>query len=184
VFATDGKFYTLGADKLPRGRGFGEPLRISIDLANDQQIVAFRVHRPGGKLIVASTDGRGFVVAEEDAIAQTRAGKQVLLPGDGARASFCVALTASHIAAIGDNRKILILPASQMPSMGKGRGVMIQRYKDGGLADLICLDPANGLVFPFGTRTRTVTDLTPWMGDRASAGRLAPPGFPRNNKFE
>jgi topoisomerase-4 subunit A len=183
VFATDGRVFTLAADKLPRGRGFGEPLRLSIDLANDQSIFAIRLHRPGTKLIVASSDGRGFIVPEEQVIAQTRTGRQIVLPADGAKAEFCVPVTGTHVATVGDNRKILIFPVEQLPTMGKGRGVMLQRFKDGGLSDVISMTPAAGLNFPFGTRQRTVTDLTPWLGDRAGAGRLAPPGFPRDNKF-
>ncbi len=183
VFATDGRVFTLAADKLPRGRGFGEPLRLSIDLANDQSIFALRLHRPGTKLIVASSDGRGFIVPEEQVIAQTRTGRQIVLPADGAKAEFCVPVTGTHVATVGENRKILIFPVEQLPTMGKGRGVMLQRFKDGGLSDVISMTPAAGLNFPFGTRQRTVTDLTPWLGDRAGAGRLAPPGFPRDNKF-
>lgn len=185
LFTSDGRFYTLGADKLPRGRGFGEPLRLMIDIGNDQELLTLSVHRPGGKLLVASDDGRGFVLAESDALAQTRAGKQILVPGDGAKAMMCLPVSASHLAVIGTNRKILIFETSELPEMGRGRGVMLQRYKDGRLADAQFMEPAQGLVFPFGGagRVRTVTDLAPWLGKRAGTGRLAPPGFPRNNKF-
>jgi topoisomerase-4 subunit A len=183
VFASDGKCYTLAADKLPRGRGFGEPIRLMIDLGNDQDIVSLLVHRPGGKLLVASSDGRGFLVQEEDALAQTRSGKQVLAVGDGARAIVAVPATAAHVAVVGDNRKLLIFKTDELPEMARGRGVILQRYKDGGMSDAKFVDLKQGLAYPTGSRTRTVTDLTPWIGERAQAGRMAPVGFPKSNKF-
>ncbi len=183
IFSTDGKFYTLGCDKLPGGRGFGEPIRLSIDLANDQDILALQVHRPGGRLLVAATDGKGFLVKEEEALAQTRSGKQVLLPGDGAKAMVCLAVDKPHLAVIGDNRKILIFATEEIPEMTRGRGVMLQKYKDGGLSDARFLTLDEGLTYPFGGRQRQITDLSPWLGKRAQAGRLAPVGFPRNNRF-
>ncbi|MFD2262380.1 DNA topoisomerase IV subunit A [Lacibacterium aquatile] len=183
IFATDGKFYTLAADKLPRGRGFGEPLRLSIDLPNDQDMLTLQVHKPGGRLLVAANDGKGFIVKEEDAVAQTRSGKQVMVGREDAKPVFCVPATHSHLAVIGENRKILIMPTEEVPEMTRGQGVMLQKYKDGGLSDVRFMDPAEGLSFPFGGRVRTVADLSPWLGKRASSGRLAPVGFPRNNKF-
>jgi len=182
-FASDGRFYTVLGDRLPRGRGFGEPLRLMIDLGNDQDIVALQVHRPGGKLLVAATDGRGFVVAEEEAVAQTRAGKQILLLGEGAKALACLSLIQDHVVVIGDNRKMLIFETQEIPDMARGRGVILQRYKDGGLADIRFLKLEDGISFPFGGRQRTVSDLRPWVGKRAGTGRLVPAGFPRNNKF-
>lgn len=184
LFSSDGRFFTLAPDKLPRGRGFGEPVRLSHDLGNEAELLALFVHRPDGRLLLASSDGRGFVVAEPDTLAQTRAGKQVLLLGDeGARAKLCLPVAGDHLATLGDNRKLLIFPLSEIPDMTRGRGVLLQRYGDGGLADARMLTLAEGLTFPYGGKTRTVTDLTPWMGKRAGTGRLAPPGFPRNNRF-
>jgi topoisomerase IV subunit A len=183
LFATDGRFYTLSAGKLPRGRGFGEPIRLAIDLANDHDMVALFVHRPGGKLLVASDDGRGFIVASDDALAQTRAGKQVLTPGDGARAHRCVEVAGDHVAVIGDNRKLLIFPLAELPEMARGRGVMLQRFADGGLSDVCTLNLAEGLSFAAGERTRTMTELDLWLGKRAQAGRMPPHGVGRDKRF-
>jgi len=183
LFATDGRFYTLSAGKLPRGRGFGEPIRLAIDLANDHDMVALFVHRPGAKLLVASDDGRGFVVEADDALAQTRAGKQVLTPGDGARAHRCAEVKGDHVAVIGDNRKLLIFPLAELPEMARGRGVTLQKYHDGGLSDVTTLNLADGLAFAAGERTRTMTDLALWVGKRAQAGRMPPHGVGRDKRF-
>ena len=186
AFASDGKFYTIFADKLPRGRGFGEPLRLLVDLGNEHDLVTLRVHQPGQKLLVASSDGRGFLVPEEEALAQTRAGKQVLTLGDeGARGVLAVPQTSQHLAVVGDNHKLLIFKTDDVPVMSRGRGVILQRYKDGGLSDAKFIDPKEGLSYPYGggKRTRTVEDIRAWIGERGQAGRIAPPGFPKNNKF-
>ncbi|MBI3512794.1 MAG: DNA topoisomerase IV subunit A [Proteobacteria bacterium] len=184
LFATDGRFYTLAAGKLPRGRGFGEPLRLAIDLANDHDVVAMFVYRPGAKLLVASDDGRGFVVAADDAVAQTRAGKQVLTPAEGARAHRCAEVKGGHVAVIGDNRKLLIFPLAELPEMARGRGVTLQKYHDGGLSDVTTFNLADGLTFAAGERTRTMTeDLAVWLGKRAQAGRMPPHGVGRDKRF-
>ncbi len=182
-FATDGRFYTIGGDKLPSGRGFGEPLRLMIDLANDADIAKVMAHRPGRKLLVASGGGRGFVVEENAVVAQTRAGKMVLDPGDGDKAAFCLPAEGDAVAIIGDNRKLLVFMAEEIPTMTRGRGVMLQKYRDGGIADIKVFTLAEGLSWPLGDRTRTELDLTPWLGKRASVGRLPPTGFPRSNRF-
>jgi len=182
-FATNGRFYTLGGDRLPRGRGFGEPVRDLIDLANGHDLVALFVHRPGARLLVAASDGRGFVVAEDDVLAQTRHGKQVLNLAAGAEAAVCVAVVGDHVAVIGDNRRLLVFPLAEVPVMSRGRGVILQRYRDGGLADAKTFTLANGLSWRLGERTRTETDLAPWLGRRAQAGRLPPRGFPAANRF-
>jgi topoisomerase-4 subunit A len=184
LLATDGRFYTLGADKLPRGRGFGEPLRLMLDLGQEEEIVSIQVHRPGSKLLVASSDGRGFVANADDALAQTRAGKQILTPSDGAKASHCLMIgNENGVAVIGQNRRLLIFKLEEVPEMARGRGVILQRYGDGGMSDLKLFVMAEGLTHPFGERMRTVTDLTPWLNRRAAQGKLPPTGFPRNNKF-
>ena len=189
VFATNGRLYTLGADKLPGGRGFGEPLRLMIDLPNDQDVIAMMLHRPGGKLLVASSEGQGFLVPEEEVIAQTKNGKQVLNVSGGAEAQVCRPLPegADSVAVVGDNHKLLIFPLEELPEMTRGKGVRLQRYKDGGLADAKCFTLAEGLSWTMGgagDRTRTETELTDWLGKRASAGRLPPRGFPKNNRFD
>ncbi len=184
VFGSNGRFYTLLAANLPGGRGMGEPVRLMVDLPNEAQIVALMVHRPGGRLLVASSAGDGFVVAEAEVVAQTRAGKQVLnLPG-GAVARVCRPAVGDHVAAIGENRKMLVFPLSELPEMARGKGVRLQKYKDGGLSDALVFSLSEGLSWkdPAG-RTRSETDLSEWQGARASAGRMAPRGFPRDNRF-
>ena len=184
IFATNGRFYTIGGDKLPGGRGFGEPLRLMIDLPNDQDIVGLFVHDPERKLIVASADGRGFQVAEKDVVAQTKAGKQVLNLSPGIEAAICAPAEGDMVAAIGENRKLLVFPLTQVPEMSRGRGVILQRYKDGGLSDVKTFTMAEGLTWSIGSgRKRTETNLEAWLGNRAGSGRLPPNGFPRSNKF-
>ena len=184
VFATNGRFYTLGVDKLPGGRGFGEPLRLMMGLPNDQDIVAVFVHRPGRKLLVASSDGRGFLVPEDEVVAQTKNGKQVLNPGQGVEAAVCRPVEGDHVAVIGENRKLLVFPLAEVPEMARGRGVILQKYKDGGLSDAKTFNRKDGLSWAAGAgRIRTETDLRDWVGKRAQAGRLPPNGFSRSNKF-
>jgi topoisomerase-4 subunit A len=183
VFGTNGRFYTLAADKLPGGRGHGEPVRLMIDLGNDQEIVDLFVHKPGRKLIVASHDGRGFLVPEEEVVAQTRAGKQVLNLAEGVEAAACAAAEGDHVAVIGENRKIIIFPLAELPEMTRGRGVILQKYKDGGLSDVKVFTLKEGLTWRLGDKTRTETNLRDWIGQRAQAGRLPPQGFPKSNKF-
>jgi topoisomerase-4 subunit A len=194
VFTTGGKFYTLGADKLPGGRGHGEPIRIMVDMENDQDIVSAFVHRPKGKLIVASGAGNGFVVPEADVVANTRKGKQVMNVKMPDEAKLCIplpagddgAVAADHVATVGENRKLLIFPLEQIPEMTRGKGVRLQRYKDGGIADLRVFTLAEGLTWQDASGrnfTKGREDLAEWMGVRASAGRMVPKGFPRNGRF-
>ena len=183
IFATNGRFYTLGCDKLPRGRGFGEPLRLMIDLGNDQDIIAVFVHQADRRLLVASSDGRGFVVGETDVIAQKRQGKQVLNLGAGGEAAICAVVDGDTVAVIGDNRKLLLFSLDDVPVMTRGRGVILQRYRDGGLADAKTFKRADGLTWRSGDRTRTQGELADWLGTRGQSGRLPPTGFPRSNRF-
>ena len=184
VFGSNGRFYTLSAANLPGGRGMGEPVRLMVDLPNEAEIVALFIHKPGSKLLVASTAGDGFVVSEDEVVAQTRAGKQVLNVRGDVRAAVCVPVDGDHIAAVGENRKMLVFPVSDLPEMGRGKGVRLQKYKDGGLSDARTFSMADGLTWldPAG-RQRTVTELDEWKGARASAGRMAPRGFPQDNRF-
>jgi topoisomerase IV subunit A len=184
VFGSNGRFYTLPVDRLPGGRGHGEPLRLMIELANEHDVVTLFPYRAEHRLLVVASDGRGFVTGAEETLAQTRSGKQVLVPGAGAQASICLSVTGDTVALVGDNRKLLIYPVKEIPEMTRGRGVMLQKFKDGGLADAKVFNLADGLSWRQGeTRTRTETDLTPWQGARASSGRIVPPGFPKNNRF-
>ena len=187
AFASNGRMFTLPCSTLPGGRGMGEPVRLMIDMPNEAQLVALFVHAPGGWRLVASDAGDGFVLPEDEAVAQTRAGRQILNLKDGVRARVCRPVAGDHVAVVGDNRKLLVFPTAELPEMGRGKGVRLQRYKDGGLTDAIAFDLADGLAWkdPAG-RTRTVagSELAEWVGARASAGRMAPRGFPRENRFD
>jgi topoisomerase-4 subunit A len=183
LFAENGRFYTLAADKLPRGRGFGEPVSLMVDLPADVDIV--RLLRANGKrMLVAASSGHGMVVETEAAVAQTRSGKQVLnVPGD-ARAVACCAVDGNMVATVGVNRKLLVFALDEVPVMTRGRGVILQRFKDGGLADITVFDSDKGLSWQAGGgRTRTETDLATWTAKRGGAGRLPPTGFPRPARF-
>ncbi len=184
VFGSNGRFYTVGAMNLPGGRGMGEPLRLMIDLPNECDIVDLIIHKADRKLLVASSAGDGFVVAEADVIAQTRAGKQVLNVKGDVKAQVLIEASGDHVACVGENRKVLVFPVSELPEMGRGKGVRLQKYKDGGLSDATTFNLAEGLSWldPAG-RTRTETELAEWIGKRAGTGRMAPRGFPRDNKF-
>ena len=184
VFGQNGRFYTITGANLPGGRGMGEPLRLMIDLPNDSEIVEILIHKPGEKLLVASSEGDGFIVPESEVIAQTRAGKVVLNVKDGVTAKVAKRVAGDHVAVVGENRKVLIFALDELPEMGRGKGVRLQKYKDGGLSDVTTFPIAEGLSWldPAG-RTRTESDLGEWLAKRASAGRMAPRGFPRDNKF-
>ncbi|WP_419814705.1 DNA topoisomerase IV subunit A [Glacieibacterium sp.] len=186
VAAANGRFYTLGADRLPGGRGFGEPLRLMIDL--DADIVSVFVNRAATRLLLAASDGRGFIVENADLLAETRKGRQVMTPREGSRLKLIRPLgaDADALALVGDNRKLLVVPLEGVPVMARGQGVALQKYKDGGLSDALPFRRVDGLSWTMGgagTRTRSETDLTAWIGARGSVGRTPPLGFPRDNKF-
>lgn len=183
LFASNGRFYTLGGDKLPGGRGLGEPVRLMVDLPNEAEIIGMVKYQPDQKFIVASSDGRGFIVKTDDVLAQTRNGKQVLNVEPPARAAAFAPMDGDQIAVVGTNRKLLIFPAEQLPEMARGRGVTLQKYKDGELSDVKSFKLKDGLVWKSGDRDRTETDLRQWRGDRAQAGKLPPNGFARSNRF-
>ena len=184
VFGANGRFYTISASNMPGGRGMGEPLRLMVDLPNESEIIGIFIHKPDRRLLVASSAGDGFVVPENDIVAQTRSGKQVLNVRDGVRAIVCTPMHGDAVAVVGENRKVLVFMADELPEMGRGKGVRLQKYKDGGLSDATSFTLAEGLSWsdPAG-RTRTESELAEWTGKRASAGRMAPRGFPRDNKF-
>eukprot|EP01037_Dinobryon_pediforme_P021784 gene21784-22753_t len=189
VFSTGGRFFTLEASNLPGGRGAGEPIRIQVDMDQDQDVLAVFVHRPDRRLLVATKSGRGFVVAEADVVAQTRKGKQVLNVPAGDEARICIEAPrgATHVAVIGDNRKFLVFPAEQIPEMQKGSGVKLQAYKDGGIADVKFFNSGQGLTWTSSSGnafTRSLDELKEWIGLRAQAGRLPPRGFPATNRFD
>ena len=184
LFATNGKAFTLKADTIPRGRGDGQPVRLMLDLTNEDAVVTLFVHREGLRYLVAASDGKGFLVKAEDLLAEKRTGKQVLNVDPPAEAAVCAPAEGDSIAVIGENRKLLIFPIDQVPEMTRGRGVQLQSYRDGGLADAKVFTRKEGLSWVLGERTRTETDLRAWVGNRASAGKAPPNGFPRSNRFE
>lgn len=186
--ASDGRFYTLAADKLPGGRGFGEPVKLMVDIEGEGNIVALFPASRAEKLLVASSDGRGFVTPAAGAVAETRKGKQVVNLRTGATLRVVRAVGAGHdyVAVIGENRKMVVYPLAELPEMGRGQGVQLQRYRDGGLSDVTTFLFAEGLSWPMGGeggRTRTESDLNPWRTARGAAGRMPPMGFPRDNRF-
>jgi topoisomerase-4 subunit A len=186
LFATNGRFYTIEAAKLPGGRGHGEPIRLFIDLEQEGDVVSVFRYEGGRKLVVASRQGRGFVASEDECLANTRKGKQVLnvRPPDQARA--IAPLEGDLVAAIGENRKMVIFPIDQVPEMARGRGVRLQRYKDGGLSDIKTFEVEKGLSWTDSAGrifVLSLKELADWRGSRADAGRLAPKGFPKTNTF-
>jgi topoisomerase-4 subunit A len=186
MLGTNGRFYTLEGAKLPGGRGHGEPVRLFIDLEQEGDIVTMFPYRGGRKFIVASHQGKGFIVPEDECLGTTRKGKQVLnvKAPDEARAIGVV--EGEQVASIGENRKMVIFPVEQLPEMARGSGVRLQRYRDGGLSDVKTFKGADGLTWTDGAGrafSLTLKELSDWRGNRADAGRLAPKGFPRSNKF-
>jgi len=187
VFATNGRFYTIEAAKLPGGRGHGEPIRLFIELEQEADFVSVFRYQGSRKLLVASSQGRGFMVSEDECLANTRKGKQVLnvKPPDAARA--VAPVEGELVAAIGENRKMLIFPIDQVPDMTRGRGVRLQRHKDGGLSDIKTFEVEKGLSWTDSADrvfNLSLKELSDWRGNRADAGRLAPKGFPKSNKFD
>ncbi len=195
LFGSNGRFYTIAASALPGGRGMGEPVRLIVDLPNEAEIVDLFLHAPARRLIVASNAGDGFIVPENDVIAQTRNGKQVLNVKDKTVACICRPVAGDHVAVVSENARFLVFPVTDLPEMGRGKGVRIQKYKsarsaqgtldlDGGLSDITTFDWADGLSWPMGGgKTRHEPDLSEWLGKRAGVGKRPPYGFPRNNKF-
>jgi topoisomerase-4 subunit A len=188
LFASNGRVYTLAGDKLPGARGFGEPVRLSIDLEAEVEIVQLLVVRPDLKLLIASTDGKGFVTSGDSTLAETRKGKQLVNLRAGAKVAVVrpIAHGADAVAVVGENRKMLVFPLAELPELARGQGVTLQRYRDGGLADVIAFRLADGLSWTLGGETgrvRTETDLGPWRAARGAAGRMPPIGFPRSNRF-
>jgi topoisomerase IV subunit A len=189
VAADNGRVYTLGGDKLPGGRGFGEPIRLTIDLEAESEIVAMLVVRPDSRLMVASSDGRGFVTTGDAVLAETRKGKQLMNLRPKATMSVLkpVPSGSDSVAVIGENRKMLVFKLDELPELGRGSGVQLQRYRDGGLSDVIAFVLSDGISWPLGGdsgRVRSESDLTPWRAIRGASGRIAPNGFPRSNLFE
>ncbi|MEM8785758.1 MAG: DNA gyrase subunit A, partial [Pseudomonadota bacterium] len=184
LFASNGRFYTLACDRLPGGRGMGEPIRLMIDLANEDEIIAMMVHDPARELLVASSSGHGFRVPEAEVVASKRGGKQVLNLIEGAEARVCVPVVGDTLAVIGDTRKLLAFPLEDLPVMARGRGVTLQKYADGGLIDAAPFTLKDGLSVDIGAgKVRTFADMKSYVAGRGGRGKLAPKGFPRSNRF-
>ena len=184
ALGSNGRFYTVMASNLPGGRGMGEPLRLMVDIPDEAKIVNIMPYIPDQRLLLASSAGDGFIVRHDDVIAQTKNGKQILYVKGNSTANVCRNINGDHIAVVGENRKVLIFSITELPEMVRGKGVRLQKYKEGGLSDITTFNLSDGLSWldPAG-RTRTETNLEEWMGKRATAGRMAPRGFPRNKKF-
>ena len=191
---SNGRFYTLLGANLPGGRGMGEPVRLMVDLPNEAEIVDLLIHRPGEKLIVASTAGEGFIINADEVVAQTRAGKQVMNLADGVRMAVCRRVAGDHVAVVSKNRKLLVFPLADLPEMTRGKGVRLQKYNmargrqgvlelDGGLSDVTTFDMAKGLSWAMPNGNTRTEDMTGWIGRRASMGKTPPHGFPRDNRF-
>ncbi|CAN7284254.1 DNA topoisomerase IV subunit A [Rhizobium leguminosarum] len=186
IVTTGGKAFTLGGDKLPGGRGHGEPLRIIVDMDNDQAVLTAFVHEPSRKQLIVSTAGNGFVVPEAELVANTRKGKQIMNVGLPEETQLLVPVSGDHVAVVGENRKLLVFPLAQVPEMSRGKGVRLQRYKDGGISDVRCFAISDGLIWVDSagrTFTKNKDELAEWLADRATAGRTVPKGFPRSGKF-
>ena len=188
IATDDGRFYTLGADKLPGARGFGEPVRTMVDIDNAAHTVSAWAHKPGERLLLASTLGKGFVIKSDDLLAETRKGRAVMtLKGDAKLARVAhIGEGHDHVAVVGDNRKLVVFNLEEMPEMQRGQGVQLQRYRDGGMADVTTFRLEEGLSWQMGgtgERTRTEMEMWQWKVARGGAGRMPPQGFPRDNRF-
>ena len=186
VASTGGRFYTLAADKLPGGRGHGEPIKLMVDMDAADDVVTVFVHDPERRLLVVSTEGRGFVVPEAEILANTRKGKNVMTVSAPEEMRVCVSAAGDTVAVLGENRKLLLFPLVQVPEMNRGKGVRLQKYKDGGVADARVFNKKDGLSWQDSsgrTFVRPMNELKEWVGDRAQAGRIRPDGFPRSNRF-
>jgi topoisomerase IV subunit A len=183
LVSSDGRGYLLPVERLPSGRGQGEPLRLQVDLGRGAEPVLLAVHRPDGRVLLASSAARGFIAEEAAMTTQTRAGKQVLNLDQGERLVVACPAEGDHVATVGSNRKLLVFPIDQLPVMSRGKGVLLQRYRGGTLSDACVINLAEGLSWPGSRGSRTVTDLAPWLGRRGQTGRVAPHGFPKSNRF-
>ncbi len=182
-FCKSGKFFSLRADNIPAGKGFGEPVRLMFDIRSEDEILEILPYTPERKLLLASSNGKGFIVSEENVLSQTKLGKQVLTPGKNAEAIAIRQVYGDMVATIGTNRKMLVFALEEIPEMKKGNGVKLQKFKDGSLSDVICFNSQEGLSWQLGERTRTEKNIMNWLGHRGTSGKLPPMGFPKNNKF-
>jgi topoisomerase-4 subunit A len=183
LISSDGRAYLLPVERLPGGRGQGEPLRVHVELTRGAEALMLGVHRPDGEVLLASDAARGFVAEESAIAAQTRSGKQVCNLDEGERLVTAVPAEGDHVAIIGSNRKLLIFSLDQLPVMSRGKGVLLQRYKDGRLGDAVVFRLEDGLTWATAKGTRTLAEPQYWIGKRGQAGRTVPHGFPKSNRF-
>lgn len=183
IMDSSGKFFNVAANEIPSGRGFGQPLRLMIDVANNDEVVSMFVFEPKASYLIASKRGYGFIVDENHIIAQTRNGRKIMNVSEGDAAMFCLKVTGDMVAIVGDNRKLLVFKSEEIPTLARGRGVGLQKYKDGGLSDIQFFNEADGFSFNRSGGVSTEKELLTWLGHRAQVGKLVPFGFPKNNKF-
>lgn len=183
IMDSSGKFFNVSANEIPSGRGFGQPLRLMIDVANNDEVVSMFVFEPKASYLIASKRGYGFIVDENHIIAQTRNGRKIMNVSEGDAAMFCLKVTGNMVAIVGDNRKLLVFKSEEIPTLARGRGVGLQKYKDGGLSDIQFFNEADGFSFNRSGGVSTEKELLTWLGHRAQVGKLVPFGFPKNNKF-
>jgi topoisomerase IV subunit A len=184
LLSTSGRVYTIGCDKLPSLRGHGEPVRLMVEMEQQEDIADIFIYTQGSKRLMAATNGKGFVIQEDELIAQTRNGKQIINVSGKEKALKAIKISGDTVAVVGQNRKLLLFPVSEVPEMKRGQGVQLQKYKDGGMSDIKICMLAEGLSWQLGDRIRIENELTEWMGKRGSTGRMPPNGFPKSNKFE
>ncbi len=183
ILDSSGKFFNISANDVPTGRGFGQPLRLMIDIANNDSITAMFVFEPKASYLLATNSGRGFIVDENHILAQTRSGRKIMNVAAGEKSVFCVKVTGNMVATVGENRKLLIFKTEEIPTMARGHGVLLQKYKDGGLSDIQFFNEAAGFSFNRAGGISVETELMTWLGHRGQVGKLVPFGFPKNNKF-
>lgn len=183
ILDSSGKFFNIQANEIPTGRGFGQPLRLMVDIANNDNVVAMFVYEPKTSYLLATGEGRGFIVDDSHIIAQTRNGRKIMNVAEGEKTTFCVKAAGDMIAVVGENRKLLVFKSEEVPTMARGRGVVLQKYKDGGLSDIQFFNEAEGFSFSRSGGTGIETDLRTWLGHRGQIGKSVPFGFPKNNKF-
>ena len=183
ILDSSGKFFNIQANEIPTGRGFGQPLRLMVDIANNDSVVAMFVYEPKTSYLLATGEGRGFIVDDSHIIAQTRNGRKIMNVAEGEKTAFCVRVAGDMIAVVGENRKLLVFKSEEVPTMARGRGVVLQKYKDGGLSDIQFFNEAEGFSFSRSGGTGIETDLRTWLGHRGQIGKAVPFGFPKNNKF-
>lgn len=183
VLDNKGKFFNISANDIPSGRGFGQPLRLMIDLANNDEVVAMFVYEPKASYLIASDKAYGFVVDENHILAQTRNGRKIMNVADDENVKFCIKITGDYVAIVGENRKLLVFKAEEIPSMARGHGVLLQKYKDGNISDIQIFNGEEGFSYNRSGGISTEKELLTWLGHRAQVGKLVPFGFPKNNKF-